>query len=72
MLQLFMEAFIVGIMNVIFGFIISYLLMGERAKDFSHWNTVLLGYFIVGVLIHLFCEFSGLNKMYCKSGNACK
>jgi cytochrome c oxidase assembly factor CtaG len=66
------EAFVVGILNLIFGFVVSYLLMGEQAKAFKHWPGVLLGFFISGILVHLFCEFSGINKQYCKTGNACQ
>jgi len=71
-MQVVLEAIIVGIMNIAFGFIVSYLSMGEKAKTFTHWNSLLLSFFITGVLIHLFCEVSGINKRYCKDGNACK
>jgi hypothetical protein len=72
MLQLAFEAFIVGILNIIVGFIVSYISMGNSAKNFQHWNQLLLTFFISGVLIHLLCEVTGLNKRYCKSGNACQ
>ena len=72
MLQLAFEAFIVGIINLVVGFIISYISMGDKAKTFDHWTGVLLSFFITGVTIHLLCEVSGLNKKYCKHGNACK
>ena len=72
MLQLAFEAFIVGILNLAIGFIISYISMGDEAKDFQHWNQLLLTFFISGVLIHLLCEVTGINKRYCKSGNACQ
>jgi len=42
MLQLAFEAFIVGILNIIVGFIVSYISMGNSAKDFQHWNQLLL------------------------------
>ena len=72
MLQLAFEAFIVGIINLVVGFIISYISMGDKAKTFDHWTGVLLSFFITGVTIHLLCEITGLNKKYCKHGNACK
>jgi hypothetical protein len=72
MFQLALEAFIVGILNLFIGFIISYISMGDKAKTFDHWPGVLLSFFITGVIIHLVCEVSGLNKKYCKYGNACK
>lgn len=70
--NLLFEAFLLAILNVIFGFIVSYISMGEKAKTFEYWPRVLLGFFIAGVLIHLFCEISGINKTYCVKGNACK
>jgi hypothetical protein len=27
--------------------------------------------FFTGITLHLFCEFTGINKNYCKYGNAC-
>jgi hypothetical protein len=72
LVNLLLEACILGVLNVIFGFIVSYISMGEKAKTFEHWKSVLIGFFIAGVLIHLFCEMSGINKTYCIKGNACK
>lgn len=70
--QLLLEVCIVGLLNLIIGGLVSVIFMGlEKTKNFSHWPSVLASYFITGVLIHLLCEFSGLNKKYCKSGNAC-
>ena len=66
------DLFIVGIINLVVGFIISYISMGDKAKTFDHWTGVLLSFFITGVTIHLLCEITGLNKKYCKHGNACK
>lgn len=42
MLQLLLESFIVGILIVIVGFVVSYISMGNSAKDFQHWNQLLL------------------------------
>lgn len=27
--------------------------------------------FIIGVLVHLICEYTKINKWYCENGNAC-
>ena len=53
MLQLAFEAFIVGILNLVIGFIISYISMGDKAKTFDHWTGVLLSFFITGCVIYL-------------------
>ena len=49
----------------------------KRNKDFSFkkysfWWQVLGSFFVTGVIIHLLCEGTGINKWYCKNGNACK
>jgi uncharacterized membrane protein YvlD (DUF360 family) len=71
MMQLFIEMIIVGIVNAIVGFIVSYLSMGSKASEFTHWNSILFSFFICGVIIHLSFELTGLNKKYCKNGYAC-
>jgi len=35
-------------------------------------RSVILNLFITGFVIHIICEISGINKYYCKNGNACK
>lgn len=72
------EAFSVGVITVIFGNLVV-LLIGnmfkvDLPKECKNWNkfyTMEISLFITGVLIHLFCEFSGINKWYCKNGFAC-
>ena len=62
-----LEALFVGICTMIFGYIISYIMMGKAARDFEHWNRVLLSYFLTGVVAHVVFEITGLNKKYCDS-----
>lgn len=77
MARLIVEAIVVGLMTGLIGFIISTLFMVVFSKNFSFkkydfWPQVLLSFFITGILIHLICEFLGINKWYCKNGNSCK
>ena len=66
------ELVLVGVLNLIFGFIISYVMMGqEKSKSFNHWSVLLFSFFITGVIIHLFCELAGLNDFYCQYKNKC-
>ena len=72
------EAIVVGIMTVIFGnlagLLIGPLFKVDLPKVCSDWNkyyTMELTLFATGFLLHLFCEFSGINKWYCTNGIAC-
>ena len=78
MYQLIIEAVVVGIITVIIGNV-SGLLVGsllkvdlpELCKDWNKYYTMEISLFLTGFLIHLLCEFIGINKWYCKNGNAC-
>lgn len=69
-MQLLYEAISVGILVIIMGYLIIYL-MKEMKLNMSRDNQMTLGFFSLGVSIHLLCEFTGINKWYCKNGNAC-
>jgi len=69
-MQLLYEAISVGILVIIMGYLIIYL-MKEMKLNMSRENQMTLGFFSLGVSIHLLCEFTGINKWYCKNGNAC-
>jgi len=66
------EAFIVGIIILIVAFpvmkIQEYYYPGDIASPQKYWVSTV----IIGMLSHLICEFSGINKYYCKNGNACQ
>jgi len=75
------EAIIVGIATVLIGqfvgFTISKLMntKGSLRSECKKWNKnhiMELSLFFTGVLIHLLCEYFGVNKWYCKNGNACR
>lgn len=77
--QLIIEAIIVGISVVFFGTILSFMLGRFLKVDLppvcKNWNknyAMEIILFATGVAAHLFYEYSGINKWYCKKGNACK
>jgi len=78
-MQILIEAGIVGIMTVIVGslvgFILSKIVSSDLPAECQKWNKfhiMEISLFLTGVIIHLVCEFGGLNKWYCSNGNACK
>ena len=74
-----LEAFLIGIMTLIIGLILGYtngylmdIDLKEELKEKPKktlWITVTL--FSLGFILHLMCEITGLNKMYCDYGYAC-
>lgn len=79
MYQILIEAVVVGIMTVIFGsiagMIVAPFLKVDLPEICSTWNkfyAMEISLFLTGVLIHLFCEYTSINKWYCKNGFACK
>lgn len=78
-MKLIIEALVVGLSLVIFGNIVGFIVGKLFATNLplacKDWNTnyvMEISLFITGFLIHLFFEFTGLNKWYCKNGNACQ
>jgi len=59
------EALAIGVMTAL-------VLMAARRVTTvaSDANALLVG-FVIGVLIHLACEFTGINAWYCRHGSAC-
>jgi len=76
--QLFLEAFIAGIVLVVLGYIIGYLtkpLYGVTLPEIcNQWNKYYImeiNLFLIGFVAHLTFEISGANHWYCKNGYAC-
>ena len=68
--QLMIEACAVGIVVVILGYLINYLI-GQMKLNIDKNIQMTMGLFLIGAVTHLFCEFTGVNKWYCKKGRAC-
>jgi len=74
------EAIVVGIVTVIVGQFVGFTfskLMKNGATvrtECKNWNknhVMEWSLFFTGVLIHLLCEYFGVNNWYCKNGSAC-
>jgi hypothetical protein len=77
-MKILSEALIVGILAIIIGTIVSYLLGNTFKVDLPNvcndWNKKHIkeiSLFLTGILTHLTFEFLGANKWYCTYGNAC-
>jgi hypothetical protein len=71
--QVYKEAVAVGVLTVCVGSLVSFLFM-QLPRPQPHWNSyhyMELSLMVTGMLIHLGCEASGLNKWYCQHGAAC-
>ena len=77
-MSLIKEAIAVGFLNLLVGSVVGYVLGMMFGVDLpavcKNWNKnhiMELSLFITGFLIHILCEFTGLNKWYCINGRAC-
>jgi hypothetical protein len=68
-MQLILEAILVGIILVLVSTPIMAL---TRRIDFPVPEKYYIATFVSGIIVHLLCEFTGLNKLYCREGSACK
>ena len=68
--RLMMEAIAVGILVVLLGYVVVYFVESMKLK-IDKDKQMIIGFFILGFLTHILCEFTGINKWYCKNGRAC-
>jgi len=64
-IQLLLEAIVVGICTLIFGLILGFIFMFDNT--FLKSVKFLLFLFVLGFLFHLILELFGGNKKYCKN-----
>lgn len=63
--KLIIEAVVVGLGLMVLWYVMNMV-------DQNIWKkNMLVSMFITGAVFHLIAEFSGVNKWYCKNGNAC-
>ena len=77
-LKVGIEALVVGIMTVIVGSLVGFLVgmvmktdLPPVCKDWNKFYVMEISLFFTGVAVHLFCELVGINAWYCKNGAAC-
>ena len=71
--EVFIEAIIVGILSVIVGTLVIYTLFSSgKMLELKKTYPMQLPLFFTGFFMHLICEVTGVNKLYCKKGSACK
>ena len=76
--KLLIEAVVVGIGTIIVGSIVGYIVGKCNSIDLpsvcKKWNknhVMEISLFLTGFVLHLICEYSGINKYYCKNSYAC-
>lgn len=76
--KLLMEAFFTGLILVIFGTIVSFIVgkvfvtdLPPVCKDWNKNYVMEISLFFTGFIAHLSFEYIGLNKWYCNNGHAC-
>lgn len=69
----FFEALTVGLLVMAIGLVLHYVsLKIYGPHDLNDMSVFLVHLFIIGIITHLSCEFTGVNKWYCDNGAACK
>lgn len=65
------EALMVGVGLTVVGLLLHFIGMYFKHHDMNDTTILAVHFFVAGVLVHLLCEYFGVNKWYCENGNAC-
>ena len=60
-----------GILGLVLSTAFMFLSPGFKLSEYHFWWQVFLSSALTGMIFHLTCEATGINKWYCKNGNAC-
>ena len=78
MVRLLLETIGAGLLIVVIGTVVSFIVGKVSAVDFpptcKEWNknyVMEISLFFTGVTAHLLAEYFGLNRWYCSHGVAC-
>ena len=74
--KLIIEALCVGLLVVIVGSLVGFMLskvyptpiLDKSCKNYNKFFIMESSLFLTGFLVHLICEFFGVNKWYIKNG----
>ena len=76
--KVLLESTISGLLILVVGTVVSFIVGAFFSVDLpavcKKWNkNNIMGFclFLTGFFTHILCEFSGINKWYCKNGSAC-
>lgn len=78
-MKLLVEASVVGIATVIVGTLVGFIIgkyfstnLPAICKSWNKNHIMEICLFLTGFIIHILCEYLGVNKWYCNNGNACQ
>lgn len=65
------EALMVGVVLTVVGMLLHLLTKYVKHHDMNDNTVLAVHFFVAGFVVHLLCEYLGVNKWYCDNGVAC-